>query len=128
MGHITYTATSSPTMVRGPWEDLPQPLRCKMQDLESPQCSSLTRQQPSAPSDSSQVGDVEKVTQDLSREITLLLAKYAKILRERSSVDASYVQEFDEILKEARAVEIQLKQKRESLKNRLTMIANTLQR
>ncbi|MEE6484764.1 hypothetical protein FKM82_014016 [Ascaphus truei] len=100
----------------------------EMQDLESPQCSSLTRQQPSAPSDSSQVGDVEKVTQDLSREITLLLAKYAKILRERSSVDASYVQEFDEILKEARAVEIQLKQKRESLKNRLTMIANTLQR
>lgn len=42
-------------------------------------------------------------------------------------MDASYVQELDGILKEARTIENHLKQKRESLKQRFTVIANTLQ-
>ncbi|XP_075046426.1 testis-expressed protein 12 isoform X1 [Mixophyes fleayi] len=94
-------------------------------DSEILQCSSPTSQ-PSAVSDISQVGDIEAVMKDLSKEINLLFCNYAKTLRERSVVDAQYVHEFDELIKEARSVEIQLKQKRESLKNRLTMIANNL--
>ncbi|KFQ53960.1 Testis-expressed sequence 12 protein, partial [Pelecanus crispus] len=47
-------------------------------------------------------------------------------LSERAAMDASYVQELDGILKEARSIESHLKQKRESLKQRLTVIANTL--
>ncbi|KAM4650544.1 testis-expressed protein 12 [Discoglossus pictus] len=97
----------------------------EVQDTENSQCSSPVRQ-PSCLSDSSQ--DLETVVEDISKELHLLFAKYATFLSERSAVDASYVQEFDEILKEARSVETQLKQKRESLRNRLTMIANNLQR
>lgn len=48
-------------------------------------------------------------------------------LSERAAMDASYIQELDGILKEARTIENHLKQKRESLKQRFTVIANTLQ-
>ncbi|KFU97399.1 Testis-expressed sequence 12 protein, partial [Pterocles gutturalis] len=47
-------------------------------------------------------------------------------LSERAAMDASYVQELDGILKEARTIETHLKQKRESLKQRFTVITNTL--
>ncbi|KFR05179.1 Testis-expressed sequence 12 protein, partial [Nipponia nippon] len=47
-------------------------------------------------------------------------------LSERAAMDASYVQELDGILKEARTIENHLKHKRESLKQRFTVIANTL--
>ncbi|KFP99565.1 Testis-expressed sequence 12 protein, partial [Leptosomus discolor] len=47
-------------------------------------------------------------------------------LSERAAMDASYVQELDGILKEARTIENNLKQKRESLKQRFAVIANTL--
>ncbi|KFP25925.1 Testis-expressed sequence 12 protein, partial [Colius striatus] len=47
-------------------------------------------------------------------------------LSERAAMDASYVQELDGILKEARTIESHLKQKRESLKQRFTVIATTL--
>ncbi|KAM6312600.1 testis-expressed protein 12 [Podargus strigoides] len=70
---------------------------------------------------------LEKVLNEMNKEIMNLLSKYAHILRQRAAMDASYVQELDGILKEARTVEDHLKQKRESLKQRFTMIANTLQ-
>ncbi|KFQ17923.1 Testis-expressed sequence 12 protein, partial [Merops nubicus] len=47
-------------------------------------------------------------------------------LSERAAMDTSYVQELDEILKEAKNIENHLKQKRESLKQKFTVIANTL--
>ncbi|XP_057288057.1 testis-expressed protein 12 isoform X2 [Pezoporus wallicus] len=70
---------------------------------------------------------LEKVLNEMNKEITNLLSKYAHILSERAAMDASYVQELDGILKEARTIENHLKQKRESLKQRFTVIANTLQ-
>uniref|UniRef100_G3WG70 Testis expressed 12 n=1 Tax=Sarcophilus harrisii TaxID=9305 RepID=G3WG70_SARHA len=76
---------------------------------------------------------LEKVLNDMNKEINLLLTKYAQILRfvflnsERAAVDASYIEEFDAIFKEASTLENLLKQKRESLRQRFTMIANTLQ-
>ncbi|XP_007494888.1 testis-expressed protein 12 [Monodelphis domestica] len=70
---------------------------------------------------------LEKVLNDMSKEINLLLTKYAQILSERAAVDASYIEEFDAIFKEASTLENLLKQKRESLRQRFTMIANTLQ-
>ncbi|XP_010289209.1 PREDICTED: testis-expressed sequence 12 protein [Phaethon lepturus] len=70
---------------------------------------------------------LEKVLNDMNKEIKNLLSKYAHILSERAAMDASYVQELDGILKEARTIEKHLKQKRESLKQRFTVIANTLQ-
>ncbi|XP_063799272.1 testis-expressed protein 12 isoform X2 [Pseudophryne corroboree] len=94
-------------------------------DSEIIQCSSPTSQ-PSAPSDSSPVGDIEAIMKDLSKELNLLFCNYAKTLSERAAVDVLYVHEFDEILKDARSLEMQLKQKMESLKNNLTMIANNL--
>ncbi|XP_053308428.1 testis-expressed protein 12 [Spea bombifrons] len=98
-----------------------------VKESETTQCSLPTDTSP-VRSDSSEIGDLEAVIKDLSKEINLIFAKFAKVLSERSAVDASYVQEFDEILKEAKCLEIHLKQKRENLRNRLTMIANTLQR
>nr|XP_010303096.1 PREDICTED: testis-expressed sequence 12 protein [Balearica regulorum gibbericeps] len=70
---------------------------------------------------------LEKVLNEMNKEIMNLLSKYAHILSERAATDASYVQELDGILKEARTIENHLKQKRESLKQRFTVIANTLQ-
>ncbi|XP_074832797.1 testis-expressed protein 12 [Carettochelys insculpta] len=70
---------------------------------------------------------LEKVLNDMNKEINNLLSKYAHILSDRAAVDASYVQELDGILKEARSIENHLKQKRESLRHRFTIIANTLQ-
>uniref|UniRef100_A0A8C9MZR1 Uncharacterized protein n=1 Tax=Serinus canaria TaxID=9135 RepID=A0A8C9MZR1_SERCA len=43
------------------------------------------------------------------------------------ALDSSYVQELDEILKEARAIEKHLQQKREKLKQRFAVIVNSLQ-
>ncbi|XP_064029270.1 testis-expressed protein 12 [Pogoniulus pusillus] len=75
---------------------------------------------------------LEKVLKEMNKEITNLLSKYAHILRffqlsERAAMDASYVQELDGILKEARTIENHLKQKREALKQRFAVIANALQ-
>nr|XP_009916238.1 PREDICTED: testis-expressed sequence 12 protein [Haliaeetus albicilla] len=70
---------------------------------------------------------LEKVLNEMNKEIMNLLSKYAHILSERAAMDASYLQELDGILKETRTIENHLKQKRESLKQRFTVIANTLQ-
>ncbi|XP_021231480.1 testis-expressed protein 12 [Numida meleagris] len=70
---------------------------------------------------------LEQLLNEMNKEIKNLLTKYAHILSERAAMDASYVQELDGILKEARTLENHLKQKKESLKQRFTMIANTLQ-
>lgn len=48
-------------------------------------------------------------------------------LSTRAALDSSYVQELDGILREARAIEHHLKQKREKLKQRFAVIANSLQ-
>ncbi|CAM4613038.1 testis-expressed protein 12 [Lepidochelys kempii] len=97
---------------------------------ESPQLSSLERPD-LALSESSQSlykpEALEKVLNDMNKEINNLLSKYAHILSERAAMDASYVQELDGILKEAKIIENHLKQKRESLRHRFTVIANTLQ-
>ncbi|XP_025961652.1 testis-expressed protein 12 [Dromaius novaehollandiae] len=70
---------------------------------------------------------LEKVLNEMNKEIKNLLSKYAHILSDRAAMDASYVQELDGILKEAKTIENHLKQKRESLKQRFAVIANTLQ-
>ncbi|XP_025896826.1 testis-expressed protein 12 [Nothoprocta perdicaria] len=86
-------------------------------DLEFPESSqSLYKAEP-----------LEKVLNEMNKEIKNLLSKYAHILSERAAVDASYVQELDEILREAKSIENHLLQKRESLKQRFTVISNTLQ-
>ncbi|XP_009863437.1 PREDICTED: testis-expressed sequence 12 protein [Apaloderma vittatum] len=71
---------------------------------------------------------LEKVLNEMNKEIMNLLSKYAHILSERATKDASYVQELDGILKEARTIENHLQQKRESLKQKFAVITNTLQR
>uniref|UniRef100_A0A7M4E992 Testis expressed 12 n=1 Tax=Crocodylus porosus TaxID=8502 RepID=A0A7M4E992_CROPO len=95
----------------------------------SPQLSCLEKPDPalSESSHSLYKADVlEKVLNDMGKEINSLLSKYAYILSERAAMDAAYVQELDGILKEARTMENHLKQKRESLRDRFAVIANTL--
>ncbi|NXU77159.1 TEX12 protein, partial [Oreotrochilus melanogaster] len=73
---------------------------------------------------------LEKVVNVLSREkvhgISIDFNNRFFQLSERAAVDASYVQELDGILKEARTIETHLKQKKESLKQRFTVVASTL--
>ncbi|XP_065594432.1 testis-expressed protein 12 [Cyrtonyx montezumae] len=99
-------------------------------DTESPQLSSADTADPVL-SDGlqplCQPEPLEQLLNEMNNEIKNLLTKYAHILRQRAAVDASYVQELDGILKEARTLENHLKQKKESLKQRFAMIANTLQ-
>ncbi|KAM7030399.1 testis-expressed protein 12 [Acridotheres tristis] len=95
---------------------------------ENPQLSDKPDLAPSEDSQSlSKTEPLEKVLNETSKEITNLLSKYANIISTRTALDSSYVQELDEILKEAKAIENHLKQKREMLKQRFTFIANTLQ-
>ncbi|XP_021514332.1 testis-expressed protein 12 isoform X2 [Meriones unguiculatus] len=69
---------------------------------------------------------LEKDLSDMSKEINLMLSTYAKILSERAAVDASYIDELDGLFKEANIIENFLVQKREFLKQRFTVITNTL--
>ncbi|XP_009069514.1 PREDICTED: testis-expressed sequence 12 protein [Acanthisitta chloris] len=97
---------------------------------EDPPLSSLDKPDLALPESSQSLFNtevLEKVLNEMNKEIMNLLSKYAHILSERAAVDASYVQELDGILKEAKTIETHLKQKRESLKQRFTVIANTLQ-
>ncbi|KAG8519002.1 Testis-expressed protein 12, partial [Galemys pyrenaicus] len=65
---------------------------------------------------------LEKDLNDTSKEISLMLVAYAKILRqvERAAVDASYIDELDELFKEANTLENFIVQKREFLRQRFT--------
>ncbi|XP_074707182.1 testis-expressed protein 12 [Strix uralensis] len=107
--------------------------KCKSMEKEAsenPQLSSLDKTD-SAFSEGLQspykLEPLEEVLNEINKEIMNLLSKYAHTLSERAAMDASYVQELDGILKEARTIENHLKEKRESLKQRFTVIANTLQ-
>ncbi|XP_010217719.1 PREDICTED: testis-expressed sequence 12 protein [Tinamus guttatus] len=98
--------------------------------LENPQLSSLETSDLEFSEGSQSLyksEPLEKVLNEMNKEIKNLLSKYAQILSDRAAMDASYVQELDEILREAKAIENHLLQKRESLKQRFTVITNTLQ-
>ncbi|NXE55038.1 TEX12 protein, partial [Casuarius casuarius] len=71
---------------------------------------------------------LEKVlnVRNLMALVSILTSDFFQ-LSDRAAMDASYVQELDGILKEAKTIENHLKQKRESLKQRFAVIANTLQ-
>ncbi|XP_053143505.1 testis-expressed protein 12 [Hemicordylus capensis] len=73
------------------------------------------------------IESLEKVLNDTSKEINVLLSKYAHILSERAAMDASYVEELEGILKEASSIENHLKSKRERLRHRFAAITGTLQ-
>ncbi|XP_007934797.1 testis-expressed protein 12 [Orycteropus afer afer] len=70
----------------------------------------------------------EKDLNDMIKEVNMMLSTYAKILSERAAVDASYIDELDELFKEASTIENFLIQKREFLRQRFMVIANTLHR
>ncbi|NXA51025.1 TEX12 protein, partial [Nothocercus julius] len=70
---------------------------------------------------------LEKVLNVVRKLMVLILTSDFFQLSDRAAMDASYVQELDEILTEAKTIENHLLQKRESLKQRFTVITNTLQ-
>ncbi|XP_069598856.1 testis-expressed protein 12 isoform X2 [Ranitomeya imitator] len=97
------------------------------EDPETVHCSSATNL-PSGPLDSPKVEDMETLMKDLSKDVSLLFSNYAKTLSERSAVDSLQVHKFEEILVEARSLEMQIRQKKENLRNHLSTIAKTLQK
>ncbi|XP_014415050.1 testis-expressed protein 12 isoform X3 [Vicugna pacos] len=108
-----------------------RPRELEPQMPDSPQLSSLGKSDSSS-SESSGLfykdEALEKDLNDMGKEINLMLSAYAKILSERAAVDASYIDEIDGLFKEANTIENFLIQKRELLRQRLTVIANTLHR
>ncbi|XP_068098899.1 testis-expressed protein 12 isoform X2 [Hyperolius riggenbachi] len=92
-------------------------------DSEMLQCTSPSSQ---TLSDNIHDGDFDTILKGMNKEINLLFSNYTEILSEQSTVDALHVAEFNDILEEAKSVKFQLKQKRESFRSQLTMIANTL--
>nr|XP_031362706.1 testis-expressed protein 12 [Lonchura striata domestica] len=105
--------------------------KSKNVESEASENSQLSDKTDLAPSEDSQsllkIESLEKVLNEISKEMNNLLSKYADTISARIALDSSYVQELDEILKEARAIENHLKQKREKLKQRFAVIANSLQ-
>ncbi|XP_049469298.1 testis-expressed protein 12 isoform X1 [Panthera uncia] len=108
-----------------------RPRELEPQMPDSPHLSSLGKSDSSL-SESSGLfykdESLEKDLNDMSKEINLMLSAYAKILRQRAAVDASYIDEIDGLFKEANTIENFLVQKRELLRQRFTVIANTLHR
>uniref|UniRef100_A0A8B9NY33 Testis expressed 12 n=1 Tax=Apteryx owenii TaxID=8824 RepID=A0A8B9NY33_APTOW len=99
---------------------------------ENPQLSSLEKTDLSFSEGSQSLykpEPLEKVLNVVRKLMALVLILTSDFfqLSDRAAMDASYVQELDGILKEAKTIENHLKQKRESLKQRFTVIANTLQ-
>ncbi|XP_031362706.2 testis-expressed protein 12 [Lonchura striata] len=105
--------------------------KSKNVESEASENSQLSDKTDLAPPEDSQsllkIESLEKVLNEISKEMNNLLSKYADTISARIALDSSYVQELDEILKEARAIENHLKQKREKLKQRFAVIANSLQ-
>ncbi|XP_059036612.1 testis-expressed protein 12 isoform X5 [Mustela lutreola] len=108
-----------------------RPRELEPQMPDSPQLSSLGKSDSSLLESSGlfyKDESLEKDLNDMSKEINLMLSAYAKILRQRAAVDASYIDELDGLFKEANTIENFLIQKRELLRQRFTVIANTLHR
>ncbi|NWI32087.1 TEX12 protein, partial [Sula dactylatra] len=94
---------------------------------ENPQLSSLDKTDLAFSEGSQSLYKPEPLEKVLNGDVLNILKVIIFFqLSERAAMDASYVQELDGILKEARTIENHLKQKRESLKQRFTVIANTL--
>ncbi|KFP46646.1 Testis-expressed sequence 12 protein, partial [Cathartes aura] len=94
---------------------------------ENPQLSSLDKTDLAFSEGSQSLYKPEPLEEVLNGDVlNILKVTIFFQLSERAAMDASYVQELDGILKEARTIENHLKQKRESLKQRFTVIANTL--
>uniref|UniRef100_A0A3Q3KH76 Uncharacterized protein n=1 Tax=Mastacembelus armatus TaxID=205130 RepID=A0A3Q3KH76_9TELE len=62
-----------------------------------------------------------------SREVSMLLSKFAEVLSERAAADTSQMKELEGILTEARNLESYLKEKKKHLRQTLAVISNKLQ-
>ncbi|XP_004075783.1 uncharacterized protein LOC101167311 [Oryzias latipes] len=62
-----------------------------------------------------------------SRDISMLLTKFAQVLRERAAADTSKMKELEILLTEARNLESYLKEKKSHLKQTLAQISDKLQ-
>ncbi|XP_049634373.1 testis-expressed protein 12 [Suncus etruscus] len=105
----------------------------RMRELESqmpdnPQLSSLGKSDSSSETSGLFYKDevIEHYLSDMSKEINVMMSSYANFLSERAAVEAAYIDEIDELFKEAEVLENILIQKKEFLKQRLTAIANSL--
>ncbi|XP_072886114.1 testis-expressed protein 12 [Hemitrygon akajei] len=76
---------------------------------------------------SSNSGSVEKLMHDVNEVVNILLSTFSETLSQRTAVNAKHIQQLNTILEEAKAMERYLKQKKEALRHKLTMIANALQ-
>ncbi|XP_078282721.1 testis-expressed protein 12 [Rhinoraja longicauda] len=76
---------------------------------------------------SSNSESMEKLMHDVNEAVNILLSTYSETLSQRTAVNAKHVQQLTTILEEAKAIERYLKQKKEGLRHKLTMIANALQ-
>uniref|UniRef100_A0A8C5NW95 Testis-expressed sequence 12 protein-like n=1 Tax=Jaculus jaculus TaxID=51337 RepID=A0A8C5NW95_JACJA len=113
-------------LVKSDSRNCKRPREVETQVPDSPQLSSHGKLDSSFSECSPE--SLEKDLSDIGKEGNLLLSTYARTLSERAAVDASYIDEIDGLFKEANTIENFLVQKRELLKQRFTMIANTLHR
>uniref|UniRef100_A0A4W3GTU6 Testis-expressed sequence 12 protein-like protein n=1 Tax=Callorhinchus milii TaxID=7868 RepID=A0A4W3GTU6_CALMI len=69
---------------------------------------------------------VETIFQDINEAVNVILTAYTETLSERTAVNANHAHQLDKLLEDVRAMEIYLKQKKEDLRHKLTMIASAL--
>ncbi|XP_029372545.1 testis-expressed protein 12 [Echeneis naucrates] len=73
-------------------------------------------------------GDLfEATAAGATREVNMLLSKFAKVLSERAAADAAQMKELEGVLTEARNLESFLKDKKNHLRQTLALISDKLQ-
>ncbi|XP_054460129.1 myosin-G heavy chain-like [Anoplopoma fimbria] len=82
---------------------------------------------PSTSSTLESAGFFEATTSGTSRDVSMLISKFAEVLSERAAADTSQMKELEVILTEAQNLESFLKEKKKRLRQTLALISDKLQ-
>ncbi|TMS07443.1 Testis-expressed protein 12 [Larimichthys crocea] len=110
---------------KGPKQTTAQEMECTPANQE--ESPPKKKKPPSKPSTDLESADsFEATAAGASREVSMLLSKFSKVLSERAAADSSQMRELEGILAEAKSLESYLKEKKTHLRQTLAVISDKL--
>ncbi|KAG8002283.1 Testis-expressed protein 12 [Nibea albiflora] len=110
---------------KGPKQTTAQEMECTPANQED--SPPKKKKPPSKPPTALESADsFEATAAGASREVSLLLSKFAKVLSERAAAESSQMRELEGILAEAKSLESYLKEKKTHLRQTLAAISDKL--